>query len=120
MNASLFNRKDLFLKKLAVITLVISSLVASSAVAQVAVRGHTRSDGTYVQGHYRSNPNNTTTDNWSVRPNVNPYTGQRGTRPATDNNYSNSPTYRAPSYQAPRSSNRSTSTRNSSSYRPYY
>lgn len=52
----------------------------SDAVAQVAVRGYTRRDGTYVPPHYRSSPNSTTADNYSTRGNVNPFTGDRGTR----------------------------------------
>ena len=42
------------------------------------VKGYHRSDGTYVKGHYRTNPNNTNRDNYSTRPNVNPWTGERG------------------------------------------
>ena len=44
------------------------------------VNGYYRSDGTYVQGHYRSTPNKTKADNWSTKPNTNPYTGNRGTQ----------------------------------------
>jgi len=47
-------------------------------MADVYVNGYTRSDGTYVQGHYRSSPNNTTYDNFSTKGNINPYTGQPG------------------------------------------
>jgi hypothetical protein len=36
--------------------------------------------GTYVGGHHQTNPNNTQLDNYSTRGNVNPYTGQMGTR----------------------------------------
>ena len=50
-----------------------------STTAQVSVRGYFRSNGTYVQPHVRSAPNNTTVDNWSTRGNVNPYTGKNGT-----------------------------------------
>jgi hypothetical protein len=57
--------------------------LAAPALAQTYVRGHTRSDGTYVQGHYRSSPNSTTSDNYSTRGNINPYTGQPGTRSPT-------------------------------------
>jgi hypothetical protein len=39
-----------------------------------------RSGGTYVPGHYRTNPNNTQFDNFGTRGNYNPYTGQTGTR----------------------------------------
>ena len=44
------------------------------------VLGYTRSNGTYVSGHYRSCANGTTSDNWSTRGNQNPYTGAWGTR----------------------------------------
>ena len=54
-----------------------------STIAQVSVRGYFRSNGTYVQPHVRSAPNNTTEDNWSTRGNVNPYTGKNGSA----NNY---------------------------------
>lgn len=62
-------------------------LPPSAAVAQdVWVRPHVRSDGTFVQGHYRSRPNHTAADNWSTYGNINPYTGEVGTRrvPADD------------------------------------
>ncbi len=50
-----------------------------SADAQVSVKGYYRSNGTYVQPHMRSAPNNTTADNWSTIGNINPYTGEKGT-----------------------------------------
>lgn len=50
------------------------------AHADEYVNGYTRSNGTYVEPHYRSSPNNTAYDNWSTKGNVNPYTGQEGTR----------------------------------------
>ena len=56
------------------------ALAATSAFAQTYVNGYTRSNGTYVQGHYRSSPNYTRSDNYSTYGNVNPYTGKRGTR----------------------------------------
>lgn len=59
---------------------LIALTVSSAATAQTRVRGYVRSDGTYVQPHVRSAPNGTTLDNWSTQPNVNPYTGQQGTR----------------------------------------
>jgi hypothetical protein len=43
-------------------------------------KGYTRSDGTYVQGHYKTNTNSTNHDNFSTRGNVNTYTGSVGTR----------------------------------------
>lgn len=56
---------------------------AGTAMAQVYVQPHVRSNGTYVQGHYRSAPNSSAYDNYSTRGNVNPYTGQAGTRNPT-------------------------------------
>ena len=44
----------------------------------VYVKGYTRSNGTYVRGHYRTAPNSTKADNFSTRGNVNPYTGKPG------------------------------------------
>lgn len=78
-----------------VLTVIIAGLAASQLSAQVRVRGYTRSDGTYVAPHYRSSPNGSTYDNYSTRGNVNPYTGQAGTR---------DPSYRPPqsSYSQPR------------------
>ena len=45
-----------------------------------SVRPHIRKDGVYVPGHRRSNPNRKPRDNWTTKPNVNPYTGKQGTR----------------------------------------
>jgi hypothetical protein len=53
--------------------------LAGAAFAQTYVAPHVRSDGTFVQGHVRSSPNSTSSDNYSTRGNVNPYTGQAGT-----------------------------------------
>jgi hypothetical protein len=44
------------------------------------VQPHTTSNGTYVSGHYQTNPNSTQFDNYGTRGNVNPYTGEVGTR----------------------------------------
>lgn len=46
----------------------------------VSVKGYFRRDGTYVQPHMRSAPDSSYNNNWSTSPNVNPYTGQQGTR----------------------------------------
>lgn len=48
------------------------ALMPSLLLADVYVDGYTRSDGTYVQGHYRSSPNSTTYDNYSTKGNTNP------------------------------------------------
>lgn len=43
-----------------------------------SVRGYAKKDGTYVAPHQRTNPNGTQRDNWSSKPNYNPYTGKEG------------------------------------------
>ena len=48
------------------------------ADAQTWVNGYTRKDGTYVQGHYRSDRNQTNHDNYSTSGNTNPFTGSSG------------------------------------------
>lgn len=53
-------------------------LFASPVLAEEYVNGHYRNDGTYVQPHWRSSPDNSYNNNWSVQPNVNPHTGEQG------------------------------------------
>ncbi|PTD15039.1 hypothetical protein [Flavobacterium columnare] len=55
------------------------------------VNGYYRSNGTYVEPHYRTNRNNTNTDNYTTRPNTNPWTGKPGTI-SPDNNNNTYPT----------------------------
>ena len=50
-----------------------------SAWAQTYVQPHVTKNGTYVEGHMRSNQNDTRMDNYSTKGNKNPYTGQAGT-----------------------------------------
>jgi hypothetical protein len=47
--------------------------------------GYVQQNGTYVQPHYQSAPDQSYNNNWSTSPNVNPYTGQQGTRQPTYN-----------------------------------
>jgi len=42
--------------------------------------GYVTKRGTYVQPHYQTAPNQTKVDNWSSKPNVNPFTGKPGTK----------------------------------------
>lgn len=55
-------------------------LFASFVFADTWVNGYTRKDGTYVPGHWRTDPNTTRDDNYSTEGNVNPYTGTPGTK----------------------------------------
>jgi len=70
------------------------------------VNGYYKSNGTYVNGYYRTAPNKTINDNYSTYPNVNPYTGKKGTvKPTyyTSPTYYTTPTYYSkPAYKAPK------------------
>lgn len=57
---------------------VIAVSASSLAFADTYVAPHIKSDGTYVHGHYKTDANNTRLDNYSSKPNANPYTGQKG------------------------------------------
>lgn len=61
-----------------IIALALAAAFATPALADQFVNGYTRKDGTYVQPHYRSNPDGTTLNNYSAPGNINPYTGNSG------------------------------------------
>ncbi len=63
-----------------VIALPLVFATPDRASASVYVRGYYSSRGTYVAPHYRSNPDSSRYNNWSMRGNYNPYTGRIGTR----------------------------------------
>jgi hypothetical protein len=65
------------------IVIVIAVLSSTSAFATKHVNGYTKRDGSYVAPHHRSDPNRTQRDNYSSKPNVNPYNGKRGTKEPT-------------------------------------
>jgi hypothetical protein len=72
--------------------------MAWPAAAEQSVRGYTRRDGTYVAPHWRSTPDRSYNNNWSTSPNVNPFTGQQGTRQPTWNDRAPEPSpWRTPS-----------------------
>lgn len=68
------------MKRMLICAAVIVAAVPISAQAQTRVGGYVRQNGTYVAPHYRSPPNSSVYDNYSTRPNVNPYTGATGSR----------------------------------------
>lgn len=53
--------------------------LGAEASAQVRVDGYTRKDGTYVQPHVRTTPDNNRMNNYGSQGNTNPYTGRQGT-----------------------------------------
>lgn len=64
-------------------------MMSGLALADQYVSPYIRQDGTIVQQHFRSSPNNTAADNYSTRGNTNPYTRQEGTvtPPPQSNSY---------------------------------
>lgn len=70
------------MKKIATLMVLVVTLMMSTSMCSATqyVHGYYRSNGTYVGGHYRSDSNGTTIDNWSHHGNTNPYTGSRGYR----------------------------------------
>ena len=75
------------MKKTIIVTLLSFLFIASVQAYDVKVSGHSNSNGTYTQEHYRTSPNNTQSDNWGTKGNSNPYTGQSGSK----NDNSNDP-----------------------------
>ena len=65
-----------------IFTVAITVFMALAPVPILAqdtyVRGYMRSDGSYVQPHYRTERNETQQDNYSTKGNVNPYNGRQG------------------------------------------
>lgn len=98
-------RTDMLRK--AVMVGIFSLTVVSPALADTFVNGHFRRDGTYVEPHYCSTPDGNFRNNWSTRGNVNPYTGQWGTRQYPSQSFPNyqgytspkSPSWSSPSYR---------------------
>ena len=72
-------------KVILVLAMAFMSTMAFSQNPQY-VDGYYKSNGTYVKGYYRTEANNTVKDNWSTKGNVNPYTGEIGTKNVTDYN----------------------------------
>ena len=60
--------------------LAASFAIVAPASADVYVPGYFRSSGAYVPSHYRSSADGYFYNNWSTKPNINPYTGSMGTR----------------------------------------
>ena len=74
------------------------------------VSGYTRSDGTYVSGYYKTTPNSTNRDNYTTKPNTNPYTVTSGYIQPDNKPLSSNGSYSTPVYIAP------TTFKSSSSY----
>jgi hypothetical protein len=65
---------------LSAVVCAVALVSLQQAVADVHVRGYWKQNGTYVQPHWRSNPDGNVYNDWSTYPNVNPHTGKIGTK----------------------------------------
>lgn len=80
---------------------VVFVLLAGPVAAQDAhVNGYTKSNGVYVQPYQRTAPDNNFQNNYSTKPNTNPYTGREGTR-VTPPLQPNGNNFSAPGTRAP-------------------
>ncbi|MGM0878844.1 MAG: hypothetical protein ACQEWV_30295 [Bacillota bacterium] len=71
-----------------ILLILIMLSITTQAYADVRVKGHFRKDGTYVKPHYRSDPDGNYFNNWSTYGNINPYTGEEGTKRYPEYNFS--------------------------------
>lgn len=69
-------------KALTILSLALLLPMAAQSAGSHGVKGYIKKDGTYVAPHRQTNPNSTQRDNWSSKPNVNPYTSKQGTKEA--------------------------------------
>ena len=70
----------MFRQILALVVCACGFLACQQANGAEYVRGYTRSNGTYVAPYFRTHADHDFYNNWSTYPNINPYTGQMGTR----------------------------------------
>lgn len=82
-----------------IILVLVVMFAGSTVFAGEYVQGYTRSDGTYVAPYNRSTPDSSYNNNYSVRGNINPYTGSQGTEAPTYNN--RSPEFNTKTYGSP-------------------
>jgi hypothetical protein len=68
------------MKKLILLTIAIFAMYFAFSQSKTWVNGYRKSNGTYVEGHYRSSANSTNHDNWSTKGNINPNTSSKGYR----------------------------------------
>lgn len=80
-----------------VLAILVAFLAGNVAMAgNTYVRPYVKKDGTYVQGHMRSTPNERRIDNYGAQNSIyggNPYTGQRGSQRDA---FSSPPAYNQP------------------------
>ena len=75
------------MKKIILLILLSVFIIPAANARDVRVDGYYKSNGTYVEPHYRTSPNHTQSDNWGTKGNSNPWTGQSGTK--SDDTFNN-------------------------------
>jgi hypothetical protein len=71
---------------LIVAVIVLMAFAVAPSFAGEYVNGVWNNGGVYVHPYYRAAPDSSYNNNYSVYPNVNPYTGRMGTQQPTLNN----------------------------------
>ena len=66
------------IKIISVVFIIVFGFSNLFAQNDVYVNGYYRKNGTYVQPHFKTAPNNSMFDNYSTKGNFNPYTGKPG------------------------------------------
>lgn len=79
------------MKNFQIVLFVLLLININVVLADTYVRGYEKQNGTYVEPHYQTSPNNTQLDNWSTKGNVNPYTGASGYKNPDNNQLNTSP-----------------------------
>jgi len=77
--------------RLIALSLILLVSFVNQCLADEYVNGYSRSNGTYVQGHYKTDSDNTVNNNYSTQGNTNPYTGTQGTKPREYGSYNSNP-----------------------------
>jgi hypothetical protein len=110
------------MKFLFTLILFLSFLICHSQVNpnNHKVKSYYRKDGTYVKSHYRTNRNNTNRDNYTTKPNINPWTGKKGyINPDNQINYYRNNNYNQPIHYS-KTSNYTKSSKTEKAVSNYY
>ena len=68
------------MKRFLLVAAVVAGALATPALAyDVYHRGYVTRNGIYVAPHIQTSPDRNIWNNYSTRPNINPYTGRQGT-----------------------------------------
>lgn len=69
------------MKKISILILLfLSQFIYSQSRSDEKVKTYRKKSGTIVYSHKRTNKDNTDRNNYSTKPNYNPYTGKKGTK----------------------------------------